>query len=278
MWLCPKRYLQLPAAIFFYFTSVIGNAQSYLPASPVGTGGTGRATVGPGEALYLNPAVIPHLEGRNLLLSGKNNQRAYGVSDSSKDVSIPGALSWEEVKFDSGKHGTLSFSLAEFVNEKISFGLRAKYLETSLITNVRYAQTNVDFGLLWVLSPSLGLGVVHKNSFEAPKNVPKDLRQSPETAFGATYIYREFARFKLDVVSGPGHDGQKPTLGYGLETFFNDWLVFRLGHRNEQKVDKLSNSMGLGFYGPVFSVAWAYEADARRSGLYFHTIDLGVPF
>lgn len=278
MRLFPKLLKQHPAAVILYFTLSSAFAQTYLPASAVGTGGTGRAAVGPGEAIYLNPAILPHVHGHHFFFSGKNKQRAYAMTDNTKDSILPGEISWEDFEVPGGSSGTLSMALAEFIRPNLSFGIKAKQQEVKLGGGVRYSQTNMDMGVLWATSQSLGFGFTQNHIFDAPANLPDSLKLKPQTSLALTYVYKEFARFKLDLSTGDGHDGSKPTTGLGLETFFNEWLAFRLGYRNQEKLSKSSNSAGLGFHGPVFYVDWAYEGDTKSSSDYSHTIDFGIPF
>lgn len=284
MALVPKFKMQLPAALIFYslvyFTSSFGYAKTYSPASAVGAGGTGRAAVGPGEAIFMNSAAIPHLVGRHLFFSGTNDVRVYAISDNTKESLLPGALSWISLdnKSDDSKSGILSLSLAEFVAGRLSFGLTGKYYELKTDSGTRYTQSNADLGMLWAITQSLGFGVVQSNLLSAPKNFPTAHKLKPQTSLGLTYVYQEFARFKVDWQTGEGHLGTKPEYGFGIETFFNEWSVFKIGRRIVQKDEKTYNSIGLGFHGPVFYVDWAYEVDASMSRNHAHFVDLGMPF
>lgn len=279
MKLIPKLKTRHLAAVIFYFTALGANAQTYSPASAVGAGQTGRAAIGAGEAIYLNPAALPHLLGRHLFVTGTNNIRSYAITDNTKESLMPGALSYQTFEGnDRSKQNIASLALSEFVLPQLSVGLRAKYVESQNASGEKWMQTDFDIGILWAASEALGFGLIHQNFVKADAKVPDSFKLKPQTALGATYVYKEFARFKADWLTSEDHSGGEGSWGLGLETYFNKWSVFKLGHRRDEVLKKSYNSVGLGFHGPVFYLDWAYESETRMTKNHAHFIDLGIPF
>jgi hypothetical protein len=128
---------KLSVFLFIYVSANVAGAQVYNSSVSVAAGGTGRAAVEPGDASFLNPAVLVHLGGRYLFTSFGKNEFAAALSDNTKESTIPASFSYMQKSTQKTSHGDLkendfAISLAEFVVDKWSVGLTGHYLSQDL--------------------------------------------------------------------------------------------------------------------------------------------------
>lgn len=270
--------------LLLQFNLNTANAQVYSSAISSGAGGTGRSSVEPGDVHFLNPAMQVHLQGRRLFFSNlqtKDQTEFVAVlSDNTRESLVPGSLGfWQKTAgkgADQIKEKDLSFSLAEFGGQRWAMGIAAHMIETEL-SDKSYRQNTADIGFAYNPNPQWGFGAVFYNVYES-ENIPKAFLRQGSLGLGATYIHQKFARYRLDFVSGSRYRLDEGKILGGVESYFNEWLVFRLGAGASFKGQEGLWSAGFGFDGPVFKLQYAYQdpQNVQKEGI--HLVDLTIPF
>lgn len=267
-----------------YFNGEVAEAQAYNSATSKGTGGSGRAAVDPGDVLFLNPAMQVHLQGRHLYISTTQTkdqtEMVFQLSDNTRESLVPGSLMYLQREITVGsekiKESDLGISLAEFGGDRWAMGLTFHMIESKL-TNSSFRQNTADLGFSYNLSPNLGLGAVLYNIYEADE-VPDYLKRQGQFGVGLTYIFGKIARYRLDFVSGNKYQADEGLVLAGIESFLNNWIIFRMGLGASLKENNGLWSLGAGFKGPVFQFNYAYQDPHNDEKEGIHSIDLVIPF
>lgn len=277
-------FSKLPVFLFIYLTSSVVSAQVFNYSASVGTGYAGRAAVEGGDSIYLNPATLPHFRGRHLMAAGVKDEMAFSLSDNTEESAIPGAIGYVQKKFDFGgfkaKQTDMALALAAFLTPKLTFGILGHYFENKIEDGqgTSYRQNNLDLGFAYILNGNFGLGAAMYNVLGEKKNMPEELSLKPSAAMGMNYIYREIVRYRFDVASAENYNFGKPEIMAGMEAFFAEFFVWRVGFRHQSLISRNATGVGLGFNGPRFAINYAYEGNTKESSDYRHSIDLHLPF
>ena len=141
----------------------------------------------------------------------------------------------------------------------------------------RFAQTNVQTGSLWAPNNSLGAALVFDNLLNPSDSVPESMRLKKTVGLGASYNHKQFVRFKADLVSAAYQDFAKPTIGLGVESYMNRWLIMRIGLQRDNTEEASLYTAGMGFMGPKFGLHYAYVNSPQNESLTRHSVDLAVP-
>lgn len=249
-------------------------AQVYNSSKSAATGGTGRAAVEAGDAGFINPATLVHLRGRYLFSSFAKDEFAVSLSDNTKDSTFPASLGYvkktAEVGTDEIIRTDITFSLAEFIADKWSFGITGHYNELQ-IAEASWRQPNADLGFLYTPYSHIGWALVVYNAFGESKDMPEAYRTPLYVGGGFNYIYQSRVRFRLDATS-------ESLFMAGLETYVNDFVITRLGYQNKTDDQRELITAGAGFKGPRFALNYAYQGNPQISSDYRHSVDLEIPF
>lgn len=270
----PLSLIKLTVLFLVYLNVNTALAQVYTSSISAATGGTGRAAIEPGDALWLNPATLPHLKGRFLLGSFAKDEVGASLSDNTEESTLPAGFSFVQKKSDSSfgelRQQDFAVSLAEFIVDKWTVGLTGHYREQK-IPLASYTQTNADVGFMYTPNSNIGLGLVAYNVFGEKDTIPKEFREKTSVAGGFNYIYHNSIRFRLDATS-------ESFFGVGLETYLNKFLITRFGFSDDTDDERQLVTVGLGFNGPRFQINYAYQGNTQKSGDYRHSVDLVIPF
>ncbi|WP_246845184.1 hypothetical protein [Bdellovibrio sp. NC01] len=270
----PLSLIKLPVFLLVYLSLNVASAQVYNSSISAASGGTGRGSIEPGDALLLNSATLPHLKGRFLFTSFAKDEFAASLSDNTTESVVPAGLSYVQKKSTSSfgdlKQQDIAVTLADFVVEKFSMGLTGHYTEQK-IPNASYSQTNVDLGFLYTPFSNLGIGLVGYNLLGEQDNIPKEFREKTSVGAGFNFIYQNSIRFRVDATS-------ESFYGVGLETYLNKFIITRFGYSNDTDDSRQLLTAGVGFNGPRFQINYAYQGNTEKSGDYRHSVDLVIPF
>lgn len=265
-----------------YFISSLAHAQSFSSAATDGVAGAGRAAVEAGDVNYLNPAGLVHLKGRYIYSTFSKDDLSFSLSESSREVVVPASLSYLQRKsLDSTNQEIKShdtrLSLADFVVEKVSMGITGTMSSVDYKDHA-YSQTNGNLGLFYTPTDKLGLAYVFYNIFGGKDTIPEEIREESQMAVGFNYIYKGFMRYRFDVLSAKNNNFGKPAYMMGLESILNEWVVFRLGYRNDILASQELITEGIGFNGPIFSLNYAHQGSIKGANFDRHSIDLLFSF
>lgn len=272
--------------------SFFAHAQFVTGTIAGSTGGAGRGAVDPGEASYLNPASVAHLQqyyfsthwhNGNYGVGGDQSNYGLALADGLQGSLIPGAFTYTrklvELPGVSANFQDLAATLAGFPMRHVSLGVTAHRLQ-STVNNVEDVQTNVHVGLLIIPVPYLGIGIVGNDLVNSSETISPVARVNRTYGIGAHVMMSPMFRLRLDA-SQPelqsGYQGRRTDVMGGLETFFNPVLAFRLGSQWLETRDQTNVTAGLGYRGPRLSLDYTFQKDVRSDGGARHLVDLWLP-
>lgn len=258
-------------------------AQIHSSAISMSTGGAGRASVEAGDAVYLNPATIAHLRDRTLQSGISGDEWNVSLTDNAKDSSFPAGLAYLQRREDRANGEEIMIrdvrlSFANFIGKSNwAMGLTAhQYLiENPLF---REEQVNADLGLVWTPAKDWGVGFVVNDFMPESKTVPSADRLKSRMSVGLTRVYKNFVRLRADLISAENQDFSHPVLALGYEAYLNNWVIFRLGYRKENDLQRTAGTAGLGLDLARFTLNYGYESLSGESPENRHSVDLAIPF
>jgi len=247
--------------------------------------GAGRAAVDPMETPSLNPASLPYNRGyfitSDYAVLENGSGFTLGLLDNLAGTVVPTALIYNQINAQnlqkqawSSQTGLLE--MGEFSRSNLAVGLGVRY-RVDNYGLVQNTQTNLSLGTLFNLNPDVGFAAVVDNFLTPDGNVPTQYQLLPTTSFGFNYIYKKWARFKLDFLTGTSNDWGRPTLAGGVESHFNRWTVLRLGVSQSLDLNQQKYGMGFGFVGPRFAINYGYLSCPEDQNLNRHALDLAIP-
>lgn len=266
----------MKTSLFFliHLIALSASAQVFNSSISSATGGTGRAAVEAGDAVFLNPSTLVHLRGSFLYSSFAKDEFAITLTDNSPASVLPASLGFIQKKSDVTQgeleEQDIVFALSEFVVEKWSLGITGHYI-TQTIPGNSYRQINGDVGLMYTPKAHIGLGLVAYNVFGEKNEIPENFRKKTSVGAGFNYIYEAKIRFRADVTSESIFMG-------GIESYLNDFLILRVGYSSDTDDKRDLGTLGLAFKGPKFAINYAYQGNPQNSGDYRHSVDLEIPF
>ena len=279
-----KRFGLVFVSTLFSLVTSTSFATVFQSASSLATGSTGRAAIEPIDVITLNPAGLPHLQGRHISVSTRPQTLAIGISDNTQDSMIPGGMAYIQKKLnDSPEIRSQDFrlSLGEFFRDQWTVGLSAHYTDVKT-ENKLYNQINGDFGVTYAANENLGLALVASDLAPVSQDIPQEYRNEARLGLGSYWIYQKFFRVRADVVSNLAQKSNRLTYGAGIESYFESWMILRVGAARDELREESWGTLGVGFLGPRFYINYAWEKTVARSEIVedrnFHSVDLGIPF
>lgn len=251
------------------------------------TGGAGVAAVDPNEAGLLNPASIAHLRKYYATgftdfgeLRGGGYRSTYGIllADGSQDKIMAGAASYFYRKSTGDLvEQDVNVNLAEFSSGKFAMGIGAhRYMYKSPSLGSGH-QHNAGVGIIWSPLERLGFGLVLRDIWPNPEDIPVELKPVPTYAIGAHYLIDEAFRVRADLtLPDKGNPNRRMDLSMGMESFVFEEFALRMGHNWQETTDSGTWTMGFGYVGPKLSLNYAFEHDWRND-LTMHKIDIWLP-
>lgn len=271
--------------------SSVSHAQFYTGPISEGTGGAGRGAVDPSESSFLNPAAVAHLRRyyisgnygvTNHLFEGEGQRFGLHFADGSPENLIPGAFSYTRKKFEvpnvnSSLFQDFAVTLSGVPVGGLAVGVTGHRL-TSSVGGKDENQDNAHFGLLYVPTGQWGLGFVIYDFLPTSDSIPVNLRLVPTYALGFNYLLMDRFRFRLDLVR-PDIQPQerRNNVMAGVESYFREDFLFRLGGQWRETADEMYVTGGLGYQGPRLSFDYTFQKDVRTAEGYRHLFDLWLP-
>lgn len=259
--------------VFFFINNEASLGQVTTGSVSASTGGTGRAAVAAGDSVVLNPAMLYHLRGYIFYSAYQPGESLFAISDNTRETIIPTAFTF------STKENFQNFrlTLADHVYKGVSMGLSLHYSQYREGLS-QAQQWNADLGFSYLPTRQLGLGLVFYNLQGPSKEIPMGFRSERNMGLGAAYLYRNFLRWRFDVLSGPNNNLEKLNPMIGMESFLNKWMLLRIGYRENLSLNQKYATTGIGFDYPRFTFNYAYEAELEKEQNKRHSVDLAVPF
>lgn len=247
------------------------------------TGGAGVAVVDLNNGALLNPSTVPLYRRKELSFSYSSERFAVSIVDNGVDAAFPAAVAYEQFSNSAFKSKIYHLILAHAWSNKsvgnLSIGADFHYNDFKLTGDENsYRQTRADAGLLWQPTKALSLGLTHKNIALNDTDLNDAIDKVTTTTAGIAYVYESFAQFRFDMESVEKQPSDRFIYKFGLETYMNDWVIARLGYRNDNISSMNFTTLGVGFAGPQFELHYAYQSEAKSNVDPLHIIDLSVPF
>lgn len=276
-------------SIFFLILSSSFLAQAEVPnmtaAVPASTGGAGRGAVDPYGIVYLNPAGIARLRDRVISTSISENYFAASLIDAGDGTLVNAGLSYRQQNKVSGDASLRQFTLtvADKTFDYFTFGFNINYFDFRHFSEGASKKLQSDLGLTWVPNERWIFGITGQGYAIQDQGDEVGTMESLEplavkSAVGFSYIYANFVRFRFDLESENNHRWGRPAALMGLESYLNDWILWRLGYQNRSESGAQYVSTGLGFQGPKFGLHYAFIQETRGDKESRHSVDLGLPF
>lgn len=272
--------------IFISFTLAFAllpnSAKAFTGAVSTATGGTGRGAVEPVDGVYLNPSIIADLPHKNFAVNFSADKWALSISDNGEDAYFPAAMHFVSQASETLSVQQLGLTFATPRFKKISLGLTASMIEYDQhITStgqLTFRQSTLDLGFSFAFNKNFGFGLVANRVVASKIQLAENLQLASTVSMGMSYTYRDFARLRFDIESGPKNSTDRLAYMAGIENYLSDWMVFRLGYKNDNVVSKNYITSGLGFAGPQFGLHYAFISNPANRTEDQHLIDLGIPF
>lgn len=280
------------AFLFVLVFPFFAQAQVFTPTIASGTGGAGRAAIDGGESAFMNPASTAHL--RNYFIGlhynradhpieGDYSRYAIQIADGTEGNLIRGSASYyrNSIELRGGGSRTdqdFQIGIGGFAMPRFALGLSAHYLQQSG-QGRDDSQINTNFGAIWSPIDSLGLAFVAYDFAPVSPDVMAGRKLVPTYALGAQYVLSEFARFRLDMVRPDLQvwKERRQNVQGGLESFFANMFVFRLGYGAMEVDNQSVVTASLGYRGPRLSLDYSFQKDIRSEGNVRHFVDLWLP-
>lgn len=244
------------------------------------TGGTGRGAAEPIDSILLNPSIVSQLPTKFFSFNYNKDRWGITLADNGKEALFPAALAFVKTDLDLMKTQQAALVLSYPVWKNISIGTNISFLEYSpqqVVSEPKFRQTISDFGISYI-TKDLGLGFVANKVFSSDSDLADALEVQKTLGLGISYTYMNFIRFRFDTETAPDNKTDRLVYMGGLETYMNDWVIFRLGYQNNNVAKKNYATAGLGFAGPQFGLHYGYISNTADSSDDKHSIDLGIPF
>lgn len=261
--------------LFVLCFSVMSQAQLTRSSVSLSTGGAGVAAIDAGEATFSNPASIMHMRGRYFFTTFQKDLFALSLLENDRNSAVPGALGYEKYK----DLEAFNFSLADRTLGALSVGISLKYyqLRPENLEQKRSNTMNGNMGFTWAFGRQFGVGAAFENIAEFSETFKEQAGLEPRTRLGLNYIYKEWFRTRLDVVTFKNNNFRKLTPQVGFESYFGQWMIGRMGWFREPGFQD-SWTVGFGMALPRFKIDYAYQSLSQEKTEIRHSIDLGVPF
>lgn len=267
-----KLYVVLSALSSFLFLNAFANNPSSAVANAAG--GAGVATVEVGEASFMNPATLTHVKGRSFYTSFQHDLYAISITQNDKGSAVPGAFSYYSFK----DNQYFALSLSDFIYENISVGLSINYLQAEFAPQTKKKSTlNANAGVIWTPTKDFGIAFAAENMLTPPDDFQRSGVIEPASRIGFNYVFREWFRWRLDLVTLDNNRWNKWIPQTGIESYLNKFFIVRVGVSQVPDL-KESWSAGFGFDLPRFKLDYASQWHANGGNEQRHSVDLTVPF
>lgn len=271
----------------FIFASLSAHAAvpTMAAAVPTSTGGAGRGAIDPYGMVYLNPAAVARLRDRVFAANVGQNVFSASLIDSGAGTLLNAGLSYRQMNKVVADSNLKQFTLtvADRAFDNFTFGFNIHYFDYKYLSETASRKFQSDLGLTYSPSKQWIFGVTAQGYRLQDQGEEVGIMEGLEplavkSALGFSYIYANFVRFRLDFESENNHRWGKPAALMGLESYLNDWILWRLGYQNRSESGAQYWTTGLGFQGPKFGLHYAFIQESRGDKESRHSVDLGLPF
>lgn len=277
-----KIFIFVSSSILFISYSWSAQIPNHEGAVAAATGGAGVSVVNLNDSAFMNPATIPLYSRKELSFSYSSERFAASIVDNGEDAFCPAAIGYEKFSNDAFKSNVYHLILGygyESTLGNVSFGADFNMNDMKLTgSETSYKQTRAAIGFLIQPTKTLSFGITHKNIALNDTDLADSIDHVTTTTAGMAYIYNSFAQLRFDVETVEKQTTTRYTYQWGIETYVNDWIITRLGYRNDNISMMNFTTLGLGFAGPQFQLHYAYQTEAKSTVDPLHIIDLSVPF
>lgn len=278
-------------SFLLFLASQVASAQTFTGTIAGGMGNAGRAAFDGSESAFLNPASVAYFN--NYVVSGfyqtgdlnptiSFNRYALQISDGTENNILPGALSFVQNTIQRpnglGDFTQTDFqaSLGELVFSRFAVGVSIHHL-IQKGDGVSDRQTNGSLGLIFTPTDKIGLAFVAYDLVPGSDSVEESRQLKPAYSLGSNFILGEMFSLRADVVKpGVGSRG-RADFGFGIQSYFNEFLAVRLGAQWRETASETNITAGLGYRGPRFSIDYSFQQDTRVAGSMRHLVDLWLP-
>ncbi len=265
-------------------------ANAYVGSVTAATGGAGKAAVEASENPFGNPAGLAYLSGYYFTAgwgaAKQTNQMSsqdlsVSLTDNMRDTVVPTSLSYVQnsvrpERSEESLNRDIKLSFGNFIRPGFAFGMGIEHSDDRLLNN-NYQQTNMQLGFLVAPNKDLGFAATFDNLLPTNKSIPQVYRQNQTMGAGISWNFKRLFRFKADLTSASNNTWGKPTIGGGMESYLNKWLILRMGASRNAEQEANIYTAGMGFVGPKFGFHYAYQNSPKEESLTRHSVDMAIP-
>jgi hypothetical protein len=277
----PINSTLLIASIHFYGQPLFAAVSEY-GAVTVGTAGSGRASLEVSDTPFLNPAGLSFIRGYHFSTSysnqdprgGRGSQFILSLTDATSESPVPTSLGYYQAQFLDGderveQHRLMRLAFSGRLQNNFSMGMGLSYREFFFGSIGPQRRTMIDLASLYSLDEDSGLSFHINNIRVGTPDVDPRIDDEKKLGIAFNHNYTPSMRFKVDVFTDQ--------TSLGVESFVNQWLVWRLGAQRVYQMNGNIFGMGLGFVGPKFGINYGFENNPTIVGSARHVFDLSFP-
>ena len=261
-------------------------------AQSLGLAGSGRAGMESAESAFVNPALLGFLKSEAQLnyTDGMVRERSHSTNmgitivDSEAGNISPGALSYRKLRSFGGAlsapadgdlwHG----ALGKLISPQWGLGLSVYRLTYDSQGLDIPEQWNGSLGVIYLVTPNLGVAYVLDSPVKADDEVPEALRMNLRNSLGFYYSTEKNSRLRLDLSKQErGEVTENPDLAMSFEIKSADYVAIRFGHHWDGQTAENRLGAGIAFMGPRLKVEYGFLQNLKDSQA-MHSVDLRIPF
>ena len=263
-------------------------SQTFYPPASAALGESGRASVVPIDALFLNPAALALSQSQYEFAglyradsAGTDRPTIQGggaIVDNSPDVAASGGAYYMATRRASPSNtindSEIGIGTGAHILERLSFGLLGKRVARSNLNGPAWVKYNVNAGFLLTPDPNFGVAFVAYNILN-----DDDLDLIPQLSMGINWNILGILRLTADVSRYEKMNPErKGNLGSGVEFDAGEGFFLRTGGIWDSYMGQRYWTAGLGWVGPKLSLDYAYRMNTEVVGDQAHTFDLRLIF
>lgn len=276
----------------FHHTLEASQTQIFSGPVSMSMGGGGRAGAEATEKIFLNPASVVLGDGLEMGMSYRDGYWAKGehetgfnlvLIENDADNFAKGGIAYaRRGRTARGAKWTEQYvmgALGQTLSPHLSVGASVYHLMQDVKGGPNHTHWNGSLGLLFTITPNLGIAYVFDNPIAADKDVPDVMKPIPQQSVGLNVQFEKVARLTLDLTRFEKQNpDKKGIIQVGNEVRMSEFGVVRVGVEIDDIRKRNSLTAGFGFLGPRLRANYAFVKPFRETDGAMHSVDLRLPF
>ncbi|MBK9293811.1 MAG: hypothetical protein IPM57_05090 [Oligoflexia bacterium] len=273
--------------LIIFLNLISAHAQIFTSAQSQATGEAGRASYDFVGSHFLNPATLVESTGYVLSSayemaridsSNPTTKTVFAITDNAPTSMVAAGFGY--VNFRQSFHDKIitdqdfSLSIGARVLPKLSLGWLGRRLVRQNTNGPAWAKHNMNLGALIMPAPFMRLALVGYDVL-----TDDDLDMIPVLAIGSQFDIMGVFKLKADILRQEKSNPEKKTnLNAGMEFILGEGFNLGSGGIWDTLNNKTYLTLGLGWFGPRLSAAYAYKTDVNAARDFSHNMQLWIVF